>query len=120
VQVGASNIKIHALGLLLRLGILSDSNFLSSVYISLTLYSLSSLFVSVDESLLQVLVGILGSLFGLGAILAGAVVVVLSLVVIMVVTMAMTVLVADSVMENLDLDEVKAKSHDCDDHHYAR
>ena len=116
MQVGASNIKIHALGLLLRLGILSDSNFLSSVYISLTLYSLSSLFVSVDESLLQVLVGILGSLFGLGAILAGAVVV----VVIMVVTMAMTVLVADSVMENLDLDEVKAKSHDCDDHHYAR
>ena len=116
MQVGASNIKIHALGLLLRLGILSDSNFLSSVYISLTLYSLGSLFVSVDESLLQVLVGILGSLFGLGTILAGAVVVVLSLVLIMVVT----VLVADSVMENLDLDEVKAKSHDCDDHHYAR
>ena len=47
-------------------------------------------------------------------------VVVVSMVVIMVVTMAMTVLVADSVMENLDLDEVKAKSHDCDDHHYAR
>ena len=116
MQVGASNIKIHALGLLLRLGILSNSDLLSSVFISLTLYSLGSLFVSVDESLLQVLVGILGSLFGLGAILAGAVVV----VVIMVVTMAMTVLVADSVMENLDLDEVKAKSHDCDDHHYAR
>ena len=116
MQVGASNIKIHALGLLLRLGILSNSDLLSSVFISLTLYSLGSLFVSVDESLLQVLIGILGSLFGLGAILAGAVVV----VVIMVVTMAMTVLVADSVMENLDLDEVKAKSHDCDDHHYAR
>ena len=116
MQVGASNIKIHALGLLLRLGLLSDSDFLSSVFMSLTLYSLGSLFVSVDESLLQVLIGILGSLFGLGAILAGAVVV----VVIMVVTMAMTVLVADSVMENLDLDEVKAKSHDCDDHHYAR
>jgi hypothetical protein len=80
---------------------LSDSNFLSSVFMSLTLYSFSSLFVSVDESLLQVLVGILGSLFGLGAILAGAVVVIVT----------MTVLVADSVMENLDLNEVKAKSH---------
>ncbi len=80
---------------------MSDSNFLSSVFMSLTLYSFSSLFVSVDESLLQVLVGILGSLFGLGAILAGAVVVIVT----------MTVLVADSVMENLDLNEVKAKSH---------
>ena len=87
----------------------------SSIFMSLTFLSLGSLLISVDESLLQILAGILGSLFGLGTVLAGAMSVVVSMVMTvimsMVMSVAMAMLVADSVVEDSDLDEVKAQTH---------
>jgi hypothetical protein len=92
--------------------LVGDNYLLSSVFMSLTLFGMSSFLISVDETFLQVFVGILGSFLGFGAILSSTMVVIVSMIVfmsmIMVVTMSVAVLVADSVVENLDLDEVEA------------